>query len=266
MSTRRLGPARLLLVAAAALLTACSSGGDSAGQGAPPPPAEDTGPLKGPLLVFAATPLTAPLQEAQRALGAEAPTLKITYTFAGRLDPQLGKSVPADVVATADQDALRKLTAAKLIGTPAVFARDKLRIAVAKGNPKGVRALSDLAKPGVKVALLDAGTPGGRDSRRLFDSRDLTVTPTSAPLEAKDAVAALGSGKADATVLYAAEVAAAGDSVTGVTIPDAQNIVSSYRIAVLKSAKNPEAAQAYVNWLVNGPGQKLVTAHGLLTP
>jgi molybdate transport system substrate-binding protein len=204
----------------------------------------------------------------QTNLAASNPKLSIVYTFAGTttLTQQLEQQVPADVIASADQVSIQKLLTAKLIDTPSVFARNKLQIAVAKGNPKGITKLADLARPGVKVALLDAGTPAGRDVTRVFDKQILTVTPVAKPLDAKAALTSVTTGKADATVLYVTDVAAARDTVTGVPITDSQNLVSSYRIAVVKAAKNREAAKEFVNYVVNGPGQKVANAHGFLGP
>jgi molybdate transport system substrate-binding protein len=46
-------------------------------------------------------------------------------------------------------------------GTPVTFVRNQLVIAVSKGNPKGIKAPSDLSGPGLKVALCAEQVPCG---------------------------------------------------------------------------------------------------------
>ena len=59
---------------------------------------------------------------------------------------------------------------------------------------------------------------------------------------------------------------AAGSGATGVQIPANQNVIATYPIAVVKSTKNPQAAQAYVSYVVSGPGQKALQARGFMAP
>ena len=58
---------------------------------------------------------------------------------------------------------MQKIVDGKLTdGAPALFAGNRLAIAVAAGNPKQVAALADLARPGLVVVLAAPTVPAGR--------------------------------------------------------------------------------------------------------
>ena len=77
-------------------------------------------------------------------------------------------------------------------------------------------------------------------------------------------MAKVTSGEADATIVYVTDVTAAGSKGQGVAIPDSQNVVATYPIAVLKSAKDKDAAQAFIAAMVKGSGQGALYHHGFL--
>src|SRR5258705_238130 len=87
-------------------------------------------------------------------------------------------------------------------GTPTTFVKNQLVIAVPKGNPKGIKGLSDLTKPGVKVALCADAVPCGAAAKQALDSAGVKLTPVT--LE-QDVKAALSKGKLredDAALVY----------------------------------------------------------------
>jgi molybdate transport system substrate-binding protein len=92
------------------------------------------------------------------------------------------------------------------------------------------------------------------------------VTPKSLETDVKSALAKVTSGEADATVVYVTDVTAAGSSVVGVPIPDAQNVIATYPIAVVKASTHQAAAQAFVNSAVSGDVQQSLEAAGFLAP
>lgn len=259
----------LVTVVLVALLgSACAEGYVVSGTN-PTPSAEPVGPLSGPLTVFASAPLSEALQDAKGKLAATDPKLALNFTFADGpgLVKQIQQNTAADVFAGTDQADMQQLVTAKLVDVPSIFARDKLQIAVANGNPKKITKLADLARPDLKVALIDAGLPAGKYSKVALDRKKLVVKPKSAPADAKAALLAVTSGEVDATVVYKTDMAlATGGAVEGVAIADEDNVVALCRIAVLKAARNRAAAQAFVDYLVNGGGQAVMAAHGYLAP
>ena len=64
--------------------------------------------------------------------------------------------------------------------------------------------------------------------------------------------------------MYQTDVKAAGSTGQGVQIPDEQNVIATYPIAILKATKNPTGAQAFVDAIVSGSGQAALQARGFL--
>lgn len=268
-SLRRLTPA---FAALAIALSACSSS-STPGFGAAHPaagPATSTTDVRltGSLTVFAAASLTGALDNAKSALASSNPGLTITYNFAGSntLVAQIEQGAPADVFASADSANMNKLVSAGLVDTPVIFARNKLEIAVAPGNPKHISGLADLTRPGVSVVLEAVGVPAGDYTREVLTQLHLTVTPRSLETDVKSALSKVTSGEADATVVYVTDIAAAGSAVTGVSVPDVDQPPISYPIAVVKASKNRAAAEAFLNSAVSGDVQRSLETAGFLPP
>jgi len=254
-------------------LVACASSSSPSSRGpavttATNPPTTGARQLTGHLTVFAAASLTGAFTAAKAGLAAADPGLALTYSFAGSntLATQIQQGAPADVFAAADQANMQKLVTAGLVETPVVFARNKLEIAVAPGNPKHVRDLSDLARSDLVVVLEAKGVPAGDYTRQALSKQGITVTPKSLETDVKAAITKVGSGEADATVVYVTDVKAAGAKVSGVMIPDDQNVTATYPIAVVKATSNPTAAQAFVDSAVSGDVHKALEAAGFQAP
>ena len=58
------------------------------------------------------------------------------------------------------------------------------------------------------------------------------------------------------------------DKLDGLTveIPESQNVIATYPIAVIKASKNRAAAEAFVDEIVTGTGQQALEARGFLPP
>jgi molybdate transport system substrate-binding protein len=237
---------RLLLVALVVLLPACGSSGA---------PKATTTPAEKPTVLAAAS-----LTEAFTELGGA------TFSFAGSqaLVTQIQQGAPADVFASADEAHMKTLVDAGLVETPRTFARNRLEIAVAPGNPKHITGLADLTH--VTVVLADRSVPAGTYATQALAKAGVTVQPRSFELDVKSALTKVVSGDADATIVYETDVRAAGNKVTGVVIPDAENVVATYPIAVLKHAPHHAAAEAFVDLVLGATGRQVLQRRGFLAP
>lgn len=259
---RRILPAALAL--SAAVVAACGSNSQPA---ASPPPTADA--LSGAnLTVFAAASLTAAFDDAKTRLEATHNGLTVTYSFAGSqaLVTQVENGAPADVIATADTSTMQALITAGLVDAPQTFVHNKLEIAVAPGNPKHIAGLSDLGRTDLKVVLADASVPAGKYGRKALQAQGITVNPVSQPLDVKSALLTVEQGNADAAIVYVTDVTAAGSAVSGVVIPDAENILATYPIAVVKASQHAAAARVFVALAVSGAIQQALLARGFLAP
>lgn len=218
--------------------------------------------------VFAAASLTESFNDLKTSLGASDPDLSVTYSFAGSgaLVTQIHEGAPADVVATADTSSMQKLVDAGLVESPTTFAKNKLQILVAPGNPKGLHTLTDLARADIKFVTEEDTVPAGKYAAQILQKANVTVSPVSKELDVKSAVTKVTTGEADATIVYATDVKAAGAKGDGVVIPDEQNVIAEYPIAIVKATKNHAAAAAFVDAVVKGSGQDSLSARGFLPP
>ena len=267
----RRSSAFLVLAAVAALAaTACSSDSKPAATTAASATTASASATtaSGSVTVFAAASLTESFNDELGTLKTEQPGLSITYNLAGSgaLVTQIQQGAPADVIATADTASMKKLSDAGLVETPTTFAKNKLQILVAPGNPKQIKNLSDLARDDIKFVTEDDSVPAGKYAAQALASADVTVNPVSKEVDVKAAVAKVTSGEADATIVYVTDVTAAGSKGAGVVIPDAQNVVAAYPIAVVKATKNHAAAAAFVTAIVSGSGQRALQTRGFLPP
>src|SRR3954449_1040114 len=222
----------------------------------------------GPVTVFAAASLTESFNDLQKTLQSSSPGLEITYSFAGSgaLVTQVQQGAPADVIATADTASMKKLTDAGLVETPTTFAKNTLEILVAPGNPLGIKTLHDLSRVDIKLVTEDETVPAGKYAAQVLERAGVKTNPVSNEPNVKSAVAKVTSGEADATIVYATDVAAAGSKGQGVEIPDAQNVVAEYPIAVVKGSAHQDAAEAFVDAVLHGEGQDALGKHGFLSP
>ncbi|HEV8116746.1 MAG TPA: molybdate ABC transporter substrate-binding protein [Acidimicrobiales bacterium] len=257
-------PSLLLAAAASTALLVGGCGSDPSTVSTPSVSARPAGPVS----VFAAASLTVPFNEAKGPLTAANAGLSLTYSFAGSnaLVTQITQGAPADVFASADTANMARLVDAGLVGAPVAFARNKLQIAVAAGNPRNITGIADLARPDLDVVLAAPGVPVGDYTRQVLADQRVTVAPRSLETDVRSAVAKVTSGEADATVVYVTDIIAAGAKVAGVSVPDAAQPAITYPIAVVKATGNPTAAQALVDAAVSGEVQKALRAAGFLPP
>ena len=227
------------------------------------PSAADAAPA--PVRVFAAASLTAPFTAIARAFEQQQGS-KVELHFAGspQLVLQLREGAAADVFAAADQPNMQKVEDAGTTQAPVEFARNQLAIAVAKGNPKGVRGLADLARRDLKVALCGPEVPAGKYARQALAKQQLTVASVSDEPSVKAVFAKVQLGEVDAGIVYATDVR--GADVEAVAIPPEQNVVASYPIAVLSSGTNRAGGEAFVAFGRSAAGRAILAEHGFALP
>lgn len=188
-----------------------------------------------------------------------------TFNYAGTqtLASQLTQGAPADVFASADTLHMTQLqTAGLLQGQSTIFAHNRLEIAVEHGNPKGVHGLADLARSGLVVILADPSVPAGRYAQQALANAGVAVHPASLEQQVTAVITKIALGEADAGIVYVSDIVTSG-RVDGVTIPDAQNVIANYPVAVLKSAQNQSGAAAFVSLLLSADGQAIIKTAGL---
>lgn len=250
--------ARAALAALALLaLPACGSGG-------PQEAAASGDRLAVALTVFAAASLTEVAAGLAQAYEAAHPGAEVRTSTAGSqaLVAQVQQGAPADVLLTADETSLQQ-AAAELAGAPVVLARNRLAVVTEEGNPQGLRGLADLARPGLKVVLAGPTVPVGRAARRALATARVDVRPVSEEPDVRAVLQKVRLGEADAGVVYATDVRAAGADVSGVDLP---GVLTRCPGAVLRGAPQPEAARAFLDLAASAEGAAVFARAGFLPP
>ena len=269
-------PARALAVLAALLAlgpAACGGGPASSGSagGATARTGADAGAVgvRGDVVVFAAASLTESFTELGEVFEAANPAAAVVLNFASSsaLVRQITEGAPADVFASADPVNMAELTATGGHGNePATFAENELRIIVPPGNPAGISGLVDLARRDVLWVTCAPEVPVGAYTEEALRAAGVTATPASYEENVKAVVAKVTLGEADAGVVYATDVAAAGSAAEGVAIPPDQNVVARYPITTVAGAPNPEGAAAFVDLVLSDEGREVLRSFGFRAP
>jgi molybdate transport system substrate-binding protein len=247
------------LVAIAAIGSACG--------GAAPAGPKPSGP-SGTITVFAASSLTAAYTAIGNDFKKAHPAAMVTFGFGGSstLVAQIQQGAIGDVFASADQPNMQKLVDAGLTAeAPRVFARNRLEMVVAAGNPKHISSLADLSRSALVVVLCAPAVPCGRYAAQALHNAEVTVRPASQEADVKAVLSKVALGEADAGIVYATDVKAAAAGVQGVPIPPAFNVVADYPIAVLKDAPSATLAKAFVSYVL-ADGQRTLARYGFTSP
>lgn len=261
-------PAAVLLLA---VLTGCAAGG--AAQGAGPGEENSAGNSaagsgakpEGTITVFAAASLKGTFTELARTFEAENPGTTVALSFAGSSDlaSQISQGAPADVFAPADLANMKKVQDAGLVdGAARNFATNTLAIAVAPGNPAGITALKDLARPGLKLVTCARQVPCGTAAATAAEAAGVALNPVSEENAVTDVLGKVASGEADAGLVYGTDIKSAGSKVAGIQFPESGSAVNTYPIAGVAGGRNKAAARAFLD-LVTGPeGRRVLAAAG----
>jgi molybdate transport system substrate-binding protein len=255
------------LLAALALTFSLTACGDSS---SPPAASGSSGSaVSGNLTVLAAASLTETFNKIGKDFETANPGVKVTFSYGGSsgLAQQITSGAPADVFAAAGPATMKTVTdAGDATGTPVVFVKNQLVIAVAKGNPQGIAGLSDLTEPDLKVALCAEQVPCGAAAKKALTTAGVKLTPVTLEQDVKSALSKVKLGEVDAALVYRTDAEAAASDVDGVEFPESAGAINDYPMAALKSAPNPAGAAAFVAFVQTEPELKVLTDAGFQKP
>lgn len=204
------------------------------------------------LTVFCAANLKKPVEAIaeryRKELGVE---VSLTYAGSATLLSQLQVAKKGDLFIAADGDTLAAAKSKSLIREVLPIAVQRPVIGVAKGNPKGIKAVADLLREDVKLSLPDPGAASiGKVSKRLLGAQwdalakkasvtKPTVTEVAADVQLHAVDAALVW---DATVPQFKELEA-------VDVPELSGHKEMASAAVLASCAQPQEALKFARYL-----------------
>jgi molybdate transport system substrate-binding protein len=252
---------------AVGLLSGCGSSTQSTSSSSSGGPAM-TGPAGGSLMVFAAASLKQSFTQIGERFKTDTGT-SVEFNFAGSSDlvTQLTQGAKADVFASADTKNMDKAVQGNLVaGTPVNFASNVLTIAVAPGNPKGLKTFQDLTRPGLNVVVCAPPVPCGAATKKIEEAAGVKLNPVSEETAVTDVLGKVSTGQADAGVVYVTDVEGSGGKVTGVDFPESAQAVNTYPIAALKDSGNADLANEFVEYVTGEAGQKVLSRAGFGKP
>ena len=223
----------------------------------------------GEITVFAASSLTESFDAIAKQFEKKYPdvSVKFDYDASSNLATQINQGAPADIFASADQDNLQKtIDSGAVTPPPIVFAKNRLEIAVEKGNPKKIKDLADLQKAGLVVVLCADQVPCGKYAAESLGKAGVSVSPASKEENAKATLGKVSIGEADASIVYVTDVKAAKGTTSGVEITDKVNVVATYPMGIVQDSHNARAAKAWVQFVTSRDGQKILRKFGFLPP
>lgn len=261
-------------VAAAGLLTLALTGcaGAAPDSSTPAPPSSlpaQQGAVTGKVVVLAAASLTAAFRQIARDVEATHPGLRVDLNLAGSssLAQQVVAGAPADVFAAASPATMKTVVdAGDALGSPAVFARNTLEIAVPPGNPGRVRGLADFARPELALAVCAQQVPCGAAAVKVFAAAGVSARPDTEETDVKAVLAKVVLDEVDAGLVYRTDVTAAGGKVVGVPFPQASAAVNDYPLVALRGAPNPAGARLFVDAVRSVAGQRALRTAGFMPP
>jgi molybdate transport system substrate-binding protein len=230
---------------------------------------EQTAKLTGSLFVYCAAGVKAPVDAIAKQFEKET-GVKVSLTFAnsGQLLGQIETTKTGDVYIPSDVGFTDKAKDKKLaVGEPRVFCYFIPAIYVRKGNPKAIRQVSDLARPGLKLALADPSAAIGALQFALFKTNKLDEAAIKnnvvlSPATVIDVAFAVKMGAVDAGLIWDALGSYAPDEAELVRIPAENNVISVVMATTLVSTANPTAANAFLEYLASEKGKAILREKG----
>lgn len=220
------------------------------------------------LTVFAAASLTDAFNALKPAYERDHPgqTLRFSFGASSALRLQIEQGAPADVFASADHDQMHPLADKRLVLATRTFARNRLVVVIPTANPAKLRAVRDLARPGLRLVGTAPAVPIGRYTQEMLErlSRTRGYTPdfahrvnaniVSREANVRAALVKVELGEADAAVVYETD-ARSSQRVRALAIPERANVIAEYPVAVVAACPRRAAAEAFVGFLRSRQGR-----------
>jgi molybdate transport system substrate-binding protein len=226
------------------------------------------------LTVSAAASLTNAFRELGPAFQAQNPGTAVVFNFAASdaLLAQIARGAPADVFASADQEAMDRADAQKLLvaGSRRNFVSNALVMIVPRDSTLGLKAPADLHRPEIKRVAIGnpASVPAGRYAKGALDAAKLwaAIEPKAVLAQSvRQALDYVARGEVEAGFVYATDAAIMKDKVKVVaTIPTETAI--TYPVAAINPSPNPDAARKWLAFLLTPAAQAVLARHGFGKP
>ncbi|MDD1694618.1 MAG: molybdate ABC transporter substrate-binding protein [Methanoregula sp.] len=206
------------------------------------------------------------------------PGHKVVFNLAGTqaLKTQVVNGAYADVFISASNAYTTELTNGGyfVTGTVKPLTSNYVIVILPKDNPANIKSLTDLAKPGVKIAMADKSVPVGTATASVmakvakstgYDNAwntsvysNVVTYETSEPAVASK----VELGEVDAGFVYESTYIAGKDKYVAISVPKAVNYLQTYTIGVMKQSTSKGAAADFENFMLSSVGQQDLKDYG----
>ena len=226
------------------------------------------------LVVSAAASLTNAFKTLAQQYEKGHPETKVVLNFGASdvLMQQIVRGAPADVFASADQDAMNRAEAEKVI-QPASrkdFAANQVVLIVPADSKLGIGALRDLTRADVKRVAYGnpSSVPVGRYTKGALEAENLweAVSAKGVPAQnVRQSLDYVARGEVDAGFVFATDAAIMPDKVkVAVRVPNRTPV--TYPIAITTQTKQPTQAASFVQYVLSPDGQAVLAKYGFQKP
>ena len=236
------------------------------------------------IIVFAAASMTETLNQVKDVYEKEN-NVTITYNFdsSGTLKTQIQEGADCDLFISAGQKQMNQLdlSSDKEINKEGLdfvagdtrlnLLENKVVLVVPEGNPKGIESFDDLAarlaEGSILMAMGNSDVPVGQYTQKIlnFYGLDEEALAKSGVItygsNVKEVTTQVSEGSVDCGIVYCTDAFSAGLTVIDGASKDMCGQVI-YPAAVLKTAKNPDAAKAFLDYLPGSEAMAIFEAVG----
>ncbi len=236
------------------------------------------------IIVFAAASMTETLNQVKDVYEKEN-NVTITYNFdsSGTLKTQIQEGADCDLFISAGQKQMNQLdlSSDKEINKEGLdfvagdtrlnLLENKVVLVVPKGNPKSIESFDDLAarlaEGSILMAMGNSDVPVGQYTQKIlnFYGLDEEALAKSGVItygsNVKEVTTQVSEGSVDCGIVYCTDAFSAGLTVIDGASKDMCGQVI-YPAAVLKTAKNPDAAKAFLDYLTGSEAMAIFEAVG----
>lgn len=236
------------------------------------------------IIVFAAASMTETLNQVKDVYEKEN-NVTITYNFdsSGTLKTQIQEGADCDLFISAGQKQMNQLdlSSDKEINKEGLdfvagdtrlnLLENKVVLVVPEGNPKGIESFDDLAarlaEGSILMAMGNSDVPVGQYTQKIlnFYGLDEEALAKSGVItygsNVKEVTTQVSEGSVDCGIVYCTDAFSAGLTVIDGASKDMCGQVI-YPAVVLKTAKNPDAAKAFLDYLTGSEAMAIFEAVG----
>ena len=266
----------LLALSMVFALAACSSNNE--------PKASEEPEAREEVVVFAAASMTETLNQIKENYEKDHNvTLTFNFDSSGTLKTQIQEGADCDLFISAGQKQMNQLdiTADKEVNTEGLdfvasdsrvnLLENKVVLVVPEGNPKGIEGFDDLAarlaEGSILMAMGNSDVPVGQYTQKIlnFYGLDEEALAKSGVItygsNVKEVTTQVSEGSVDCGIVYCTDAFSARLTVIDSASKDMCGQVI-YPAAVLKTAKNPDAAKAFLDYLTGSEAMAIFEAVG----